>query len=416
MSDAAFTIADTSSENEDIKKVIINTLMDFDILEGSLDEYNLYEIKIKNKKAFYGILELFYCLYLLEKLYSYKYSISTDEIANKEVKKELKRHLLSTIPKDKQAYILNVSGAVVLVTYFGYHDRHINLFGKNNILVGDFKRAVFKNVAKPKHTDSTENCPIILAFRYHLSEASNIINDKLNCKPSIEFNEFECTMPTNKCNCLEKIEAILIEDSENRSCNLRIFGGSQIFFEIDYEIVSRLISLESPEGVFKKRGYESIFNFLLGCYLSDKLGAKFNSNVYLKFDGLEKETDIILFLKTVVAIIETTREHSVCSRDEYFEKLEKSILKCIPVHTSTIDDERKIKYILITLTPESKFTKCTHYVAFARRLFNFEHVGIPEEEEVIKFIEEAKYFSPKNMQKIFDYQLNKLVENLSRYN
>lgn len=135
--------------------------------------------------------------------------------------------------------------------------------------------------------------------------------------------------------------------------------------------------------------------------------------VHLKFDGLEKEIDVILFLKKGVAIIETTREHGVCSKGEYFEKLEKSILKCIPVHTSTADDGCELKYVLVTLTPEGKFTKCTHYVTFARSLFNFEHIGIPNEEEVIKFIEEAKYFSPKNTQKILNYQLNRLVESLS---
>ena len=415
MPDIAFNIADTSTESAGIKKFINNTLKEFGILEASLDDkHNLYEVKIKDEKTFYYILNLFYCLYILEKLYSQKYSISTDEINNNTVKKELRRHLLSAIPKDKQAYLLNVgNNAVALVTYFGCHDKHINLFSKNNILVGDFKKAIFKNVAKQKYTNSTENCPIILAFKYHLSEASNIINNRLDCNPSIELNEFECTMPENKCNCLKKIETILLEDSENRDCNLRIFGGSQIFFEINYKIVSKLISLESPEGVFRKRGYESIFNFLLGCYLSDKLGAKFNSNVHLKFDGLEKEIDVILFLKKGVAVIETTREHGVCSKGEYSEKLEKSILKCIPVHTSTADDGCELQYVLVTLTPEGKFTKCTYYVDFARSLFNFEHIGIPDEEEVIKFIEEAKYFSPKNTQKILNYQLNRLAESLS---
>ncbi len=414
MSDIAFNIADTNKENKGIKKIINNTLKDFDILEALLDDkHNLYEVKIKNDEYFYSILKLFYCLYILEKLYSQKYSISTDEIDNA-VKEEFKRHLLSAIPKDKQAYLLNVGNSVVLVTYFGCHDKHINLFSKSNILVGDFKKAIFKNVARTKYTDSTENCPIILAFKYHLSEASHIINNKLNCNPSIELNEFECTKSKSTCNCLEKIETILLKDSENRDCNLRIFGGSQIFFNIDYEIISRLISLESPGETLRKRGYESIFNFLLGCYLSDRLGAKFNSNVLLKFDGMEKEVDILLFLKKGIAVIETTREHSVCSKDDYFEKLEKSILKCIPVHISTTDHGYKLKYVLVTLTPESKFTKCIYYVTFARSLFNFEHIGIPDEEEVTKFIEGAKYFSPKNTQKILDYQLNRLVDSLSK--
>jgi len=411
-----FDIVDHDQETKSIKLITKNTLQDFEILEFSADEHGLFMIKIKNEQAFYSILRLFYCLYILEKLYSQKYPISANEISNKDLKKELKRHLISTIPKDKQAYLLDVGGAIVLVTYFGYHDKHINLFSKGNILVKDFKKAIFKNVARPKYTDSTENCPIILAFKYHLSEASHIINNRLNCNPSIEFNEFKCEISENTCSCLEKIETALLEDPKNRDCNLRIFGGSQIFFELDYEIVSRLISLESPEEPFKKRGYESIFNFLLGCYLSYRLKARFNSNVYLKFDGLKEEVDVVLFLKTGIAVIENTREHSVCSKDDYLEKLEKSIMKCVPIYTSTADNGCEFKYILVTLTPESKFTKCTHYVSFAHSLFNFEHIGIPEEEEVVKFIEEAKYFSPENMQKILDYQLKKLVESLSEYN
>jgi len=414
MFDITFKITDASTEDKDIKKIVSRILESSGIIKVLDAGYNLYSIRIKSNEYFYSILKIFYFLYILEKLYSHKYSISGSEINSEDMKKKLNRHLLSAIPKDRQAYLLNVGNAVVLVTYFGCHDKHINLFSKNNILVSDFKKAIFKNIARTRHTDSTDKCPIILAFKYHLSEASHIINSRLDCSPSIELNEFECTVSGGMCNCLEKIERILKEDLENRDCNLRIFGGSQTFFEIDYEIISRIISLESSGEVFKKRGYESIFNFLLGCYLSDRLGAKFNSNVHLNFNGLEEEIDIILLLKTGIAIIETTREHSVCIKGEYSEKLKKSILKCIPVHAYTTD-ELKLKYILLTLTPESKFTKCTHYVTFARNLFNFEHIGIPEDEEIIKFVRDAKYFSPKNTQKILDHQLNKLTKSLSEY-
>jgi len=411
-----FEVTEQDGDCETLKLITKKVLEDFNMLELERDNENLFFARINDENGFYSILTLFFSLYLLEKLYSQRYPISVEGLENRELKKELKRNLRSIIPKHSQAYFLNFDGRVVFVTYFGYHDEHVNVFGKSRILAGDFVK-LFESIYRPKYVKTPSDCPIILAFKYHIAERFHIIED-MECEVSIEFNELRCDRSNNECSCLKIIEKAIIEDSKNRDCNLRILGGAQIFFDIDYELVKRLISFEGPEGetpndTLKKRGYEPIFNFLLGCYLSDKLKVKFNSNIKLKFNGIEKEVDIILFPKTGVTIIETTREHDVCTKDEYFEKLEKSILKCILTHTSTAENGLKLKFLLITLTPESKFTKCTHYLTFARSLFNFEHVGIPDEEEVIKFIKETKYFSPKNTQKILEYQLNKLIDSLN---
>jgi len=70
----------------------------------------------------------------------------------------------------------------------------------------------------------------------------------------------------------------------------------------------------------------------------------------LKFDRIEKEVDIILSSESETTIIETTREHAVCSKSKYFEKIEKSILTSIPFHTPT-NNGQKFKLILVSLTP-----------------------------------------------------------------
>jgi len=412
MCSVRFRIKDTDKETGGVKDIIISVLEKFEILKAmKKEECNLYNVKILNERGFRGILELFYCLYVLEKLYSRKYGISVASIKDENIKKELKRHLRSSVPKDRQAYLLNVGGNVILVTYFGCHGKHINLFSRTSMLVRDFKKAIFKSFARPKYVSSVSDCPIVLAFKYHLSEASNIIY-KLKCKPSIDFSKFCCEQYDGICKCLDDIETVILKDISNRECNLRIFGGHQIFFDVDYNIVNNLISLEES-GCYKfvkNRGYECIFNFLLGCYFSSILNAEFNSNINLEFDGLEKEVDIILASRDSISIIETTREHGVCCENKYFEKLEKSILRAILVHS--VESDRRLRYILLTLTPEVKFNGDTYYLTFVTDLFNFKHVGVPgsEGDEIVRFVEEAKYFSPVNTIKILRYQLKKLEE------
>lgn len=408
-----FELTEQDRDSEILKLTTKKVLEDFNILELERDDGGLFYAKINDENGFYSVLKLFFSLYLLEKLYSQRYPISVEGLESKELKEELKRNLRSAIPKHSQAYFLNFGGKVVFVTYFGYHGEHVNLFRKPRILAGDFIK-LFESGIRPKYVKTSDSCPIILAFKYHIAERYHIIKKEMPCKVNIEFGELKCDRSNNECSCLKIIEKAILEDSENRECNLRILGGVQIFFDIDYELVKRLISLEGPEGElsndpFKNMGYEPIFNFLLGCYISDKLNSKFNSNIKLRFDGVEKQIDIIFFSKSGTTLIETTREHAVCSKDEYFKKIEKSILTSIPLQAS-INQKQNFKLILVSLTPENKFTRCTHYVNFARGLFNFQHVGIPDDEKVIEFIEGAKYFSPANTDKILRYQLRKLVE------
>ncbi len=414
-------------ENKDIdnlKKITKYVLEDFGILNIEKSD-NLLSASIKNEKTFYSILELFYSLYILEKLYSQMYPISLEGIKNEELEKELKRHLRSAIPRDKQAYLINFGSKVAMVTYFRYHDEHVNPFGKKNILVGNFVKA-FKSFERKAHMSSKKDCqvvldcPIILAFIYNYMERIHILknnkmkNNGIDCDITINFGSFECKRENNECTCLKKIQEIIIKDPENRDCNLRILGGSQMFFDIEYNLIERLISLEDisddpSKNPLKKRGYEPIYNFLLACYLSDKVKAKFNTNVKLKIDEVEKETDIILFSNSWTSIIETTREHAICREKEYSEKIEKSILSSIPLH-SQITKNQTFYYILISLTPESKFAGSTHYVAFAKKHFNFEHIGIPDEREVVKYIDNPKYFSPSKIKRILNHQLEMLID------
>lgn len=403
-------IKEHDKDSETLKNTAKYVLEHFKILEVKENNENLFSAKIKDEKAFYSILKLFFSLYLLEKLYSQRYPIFLEGNESKELKRELRRYLRSAIPKDRQAYLVDLGGKVVMVTYFGYHDEHVNLFGKRNILVGSFVKA-FESVVRSAHLVSERDCPIILAFRYNCAERIHILN-KMECELNIKFDDLKCERKNNECSCLKEIEQIILNDSKNRECNLRIFGGAQMFFDVEYDLVRRLVSLEDldeevSENPFKKKGYEPIYNFLLACYLSDKLKAKFNTNLKLKFDGVEKEADVILFSDSWVSIIETTREHAVCRKDKYFEKIEKSILASIPLR-SLINDDQTFYLVLVTLTPESEFSRCSQYVSFAMEHFNFKHIGIPDESK--EFIDNPKYFSPSNTEIILKHQLGGLIE------
>ncbi len=237
--------------------------------------------------------------------------------------------------------------------------------------------------------------------------ASNIFS-RLSCEPDIDLEKPECdsSCSCNDCEYLKNIEKSIV-DSKN-ICNLRIFGGTSIFFDIDYNLIKNLISLEKIE-------YEPIFNFLLGCYLASKSDMSFNSNVKLKLNDVEKEVDIILTSDSGVALVETTREHKVCVKEkgnamenkshktkkstENTEKLEKFLLKCIPV-CECVDE--KFKSVLVTLTPESRFDQ-SHLVRFAKSKLDFEHVGVSD--EVANYIENPKYFSFERSFEILDYQI-----------
>jgi len=103
-----FRIKDTDKETESVKDIIVSTLEAFKILRATKNECNLYNVKILDKNAFRYILELFYCLYILEKLYSRKYGISAVGIKDENIKKELKRHLRSSVPRDRCIRLLKI--------------------------------------------------------------------------------------------------------------------------------------------------------------------------------------------------------------------------------------------------------------------------------------------------------------------
>lgn len=180
---------------------------------------------------------------------------------------------------------------------------------------------------------------------------------------------------------------------------------------MDYKLVEDLINLEFLE----KRGYEPIFNFLLGCLLADKINAGFNTNIKLKFGKVAEETDIILLKEGLVVIIENTREHDVCGeKDETLDKMKKITLKCAQMYSTIKTNSRnklRLKFALVTFTPESNFTNCGHFEGFIKTVAGFIHIGIPDDfgDEILR----PKYFSLKNTQKIFNHQLEKLLDFLT---
>ncbi len=394
----------------DTKQTIINTLNRWKILNYSYIN-NRFKIEINDYETYNEILRLFYYLYVLEKMHSHKYPISKDDKDKND--ESDKRHLRSIIEKDKQAYILKIGDYTVFVTYFGYHKSNINPFDKKRLLVGDFKKA-FGKIERPKHTKSPNSCPIILMFRYHLSEKSNIINKKLYCNPSIDFSKLTCEISSEGyCRCLEEIEKAILNDPENVECNLRIFGGTPAFFKANYDIIKDLINLE----FLNERGYEPIFNFLLGCYISDKIKAEFNSNVKIKFDDITiiDDVDIIALCKKAVIIIETTREHQIYNNSS---KLKKVISDAAAIYliANRFKINNNIKYILLTLTPENEFKENNRdYITSVNKLLiNFIHAGIPDDiarKLKLTASKRPEYFSPSLVHEILKYQLDKFFLN-----
>ena len=98
--------------------------------------------------------------------------------------------------------------------------------------------------------------------------------------------------------------------------------------------------------------------------------------------------------------------------DKKRSKLKKAILHCAPIYSaiSKNSEHVNLKFALITLTPEDRFTECAHYEDFIKQLFNSIHIGMPESvaEEFLKF----NYFSTHITDEILNYQLKKLIENL----
>ncbi|MFO7966524.1 MAG: hypothetical protein R6U44_02885 [Archaeoglobaceae archaeon] len=382
-------LEEIDKDYENIKFVILNKLIDSEILDCS-KENEMYKIEIKDDDRLYLTLKLFFYFYVLEKLYSQEYP-PTEEKASR-------RHFKSIIPKDKQAYIMRIGDKTLFLTYFKYHDIHINPFYLKKINVGDFKKA-FKELERPSHINSPGECPCILLLKYHVWEKINIING-LDCNLTIDFSDFKCNKNEGDCNCLEEIEGKILEDPENRECNLRIFGGSPVYFDLDYEIPEEIISLEEVE-------YEPLFNFLLGCYIAGKLELNFNSNIGAKIDSNVEEFDVIFHSKNSIITIENTREHGVCGeKDKEMKKLKRVIEKNAPF--STITDYNNLKCFLLTFTPEHKFTSgaLENFV----QLFSFKHIGLPE--ETSKYIINPKYFSPKNVEECLNHHIDGITSEL----
>jgi len=111
---------------KDTKHTIINTLKKWNVLDFTVKD-NEFKVEIKDSETFNEILRLFYYLYILEIMHSHKYPVPKNG-------KSDKRHLKSTVEKDKLAYILKMDEYTVFVTYFGYHKSNINPFDKKNLL------------------------------------------------------------------------------------------------------------------------------------------------------------------------------------------------------------------------------------------------------------------------------------------
>ena len=249
-------------------------------------------------------------------------------------------------------------------------------------------------------------------FRYHLSEKSNITKD-LDCKPTIDFSKLKCEVSENgKCKCLEEIEKAILRDMDNIECNLRIFGGTPSFFKINYDIINNLINLE----FHKKRGYEPIFNFLLGCYISDQIDAEFNSNVEIKFDEITiiDDVDLLILHKNKVIIVETTREHMIYKS----KKLKKDVIRNTALMFLLINTRKvnkNIKYILLTLTPEEKFNnRQSKMISTFNKLFDFVHIGVPGDiaRQLKLTANLPDFFSPSYIYELLKYQLNFILETI----
>ena len=210
-----------------------------------------------------------------------------------------------------------------------------------------------------------------------------------------------------------------------------MFGGKYLFFNrLKFDEISILFT-EEIDSLEKHSLYETIVNFLMGCYLSDKYNVYFNSNVRISILDYQIQLDILLKEKDLkdipgrLILIETTREHDVYNPKSLNKKLVDPFRHVAVLSSSLVnakeykDIKDRFLYLLISLSKglsEGHPSNTIHeqILEFGESTFNLTAIDI-DNDSLHKYLTNPGYFNVDRLVDILNHLKVKLDTCLDSY-